>query len=120
MRFTRRDKAGAGKASGRRRAAARSVLVALAAAFCLAAPPAAAQQLTRQSVSGAWRECVYTMRTTLGSSNPRQPIGVPTERAVRVGRGEPCPAVWPGEQRRRRDRPTGPSTWTSEPPPDPR
>jgi|GraSoiStandDraft_46_1057282.scaffolds.fasta_scaffold90029_3 hypothetical protein len=93
-----------------------ATLVLLAVAGGLAAAPASAQQLARQSVYGSWRECVYAMRATLGSSNPRQRIGVPTERAVRVGRGEPCPVTYPGEPRQRRSE-AGPSTWTSEPEP---
>ena len=92
-------------------------LVLAGLALGLAAMPAAAQQLTRQSVYGGWRECVYTMRATLGASNPRQRIGVPTERVTRVGRGEPCPVTWPGEPRSRRQV-TGPSTWSSEPEPE--
>ena len=94
----------------------RTAFLLLAAAAGFAAAPASAQRLSRQSVYGTWRECVYTMRATLRSTNPRQRIGVPTERAIRVGRGEPCPGTWPGEPRQRLQR-EGPSTWTSEPEP---
>ena len=97
----------------------RALALVLVALLAVGAPPAAAQRLDRQSVYGMWRECVYSMRATLGSSNPRQRIGVPTERVVRVGRGEPCPVTWPGEPQRRRARTAGPSTWTSEPTPPP-
>ena len=93
-----------------------AALLLLAAAGGLAGAPASAQQLSRQSVYGSWRECVYAMRATLGSANPRQRVGVPRERAIRVGRGEPCPATYPGVARQR-VRATGPSTWTSEPEP---
>jgi hypothetical protein len=90
-------------------------ILAFAAMACLAAPAARAQ-LARQNVVGVWRECIYQMPPRLGSSNPRRPIGSPTEEVIRVGRGEPCPAAYPGRSRSRRPAPPV-STWSSEPTP---
>jgi hypothetical protein len=88
-------------------------ILAFVAMACLATP-AAQGQLLRQVVAGVWRHCIYQGRPRLGSANPRLPLGASTERVYRVGRGEPCPAAFPGEPRRRRPPPPV-STWSSEP-----
>lgn len=94
---------------------AKAKILAFTAMACLAASAAEAQ-LIRQTVAGVWRQCVYRGPARLGSYNPRRPLGTSVELVVRVGRGEPCPAVYPGEPRSRRRTPAV-STWSSEPPP---
>ena len=90
-------------------------ILAFTAMACLAAP-AAQGQLIRQTVQGVWRNCIYHGPTRLGSYNPRRALNTQTELIIRVGRGEPCPATYPGEPRRRRP-PPAVSTWSSEPQP---
>jgi len=90
-------------------------ILAFAAMACLATPAAEAQ-LVRQVVAGVWRDCIYQLPPRIGSSNPRRALNTPGEEIVRVGRGEPCPAVYPGLRRSRRP-PPAVSTWSSEPTP---
>lgn len=94
---------------------AKGKILAFTAMACLAAPAVHAQ-LLRQNVQGVWRHCVYQGKARLGSYNPRRPLNTPSELIIRVGRGEPCPAVYPGEVREPRP-PPAVSTWSSEPPP---
>lgn len=77
------------------------------------AVPAAAQlqqsvQLAEQVVEGAYRVCTYRTRETSRMLQLNTPIGVPIQRTVRVGRGEPCPAIYPS-WRSRPERRTAPT-----------
>jgi hypothetical protein len=90
-------------------------ILAFTAMACLATPAAEAQ-LARQNVVGVWRECVYQVPPRIGSGNPRRALGMASEAVTRVGRGEPCPAAYPGRPRSRRAPPPV-STWSSEPTP---
>lgn len=60
----------------------------------------ASAQLIRQTVEGVWRYCVYRGPVSIGSPSPRQPLGTRGERAIRVGRGEPCPQAYRDEDGR--------------------